>query len=172
MTTLETERLTLRPLVPEDVPALHRFHNDPQVRYYLWENRKVSTDMVREIVAESDECFATFGAGFFAIEMHSTPGELTGFCGFRRFEGSDQPELLLGIRPEFWGAGFVSEAALAVLRYGFEQCGMDSVIGATDTPNQRAVQIMQRIGMVFRERREYKGLDTVFYGLTREEFGW
>jgi RimJ/RimL family protein N-acetyltransferase len=58
------------------------------------------------------------------------------------------------------------------LRYGFEQCGMDSVIGATDTPNQRAVQIMQRIGMVFRERREYKGLDTVFYGLTREEFGW
>lgn len=170
MKTLETERLTLRPLVPEDVPALHRFHNDPQVRRYLWENRKISTEAVREIVAESEACFETFGAGFFAIEMHSNPGVLTGFCGFRRFEGSDQPELLLGILPEFWGEGFVSEAALAVLRFGFEECAMDSIIGATDTPNQRAVQIMQRIGMVFRERKEYRGLDTVFYGLTREEF--
>jgi ribosomal-protein-alanine N-acetyltransferase len=170
MTTLETERLVLRPLVRDHVPALHRFHNDPEVRRYLWDNQEVSTDTVTRIVDASEECFADLGAGFFAIEIRVNPGELTGFCGFRRFEGSEQPELLYGILPEYWGEGFVTEAVSAVLRHGFEHCGLESVIGATDTPNQRSVRVMQRLGMVFRERREYRGLDMVFYGLTREEF--
>jgi RimJ/RimL family protein N-acetyltransferase len=48
---------------------------------------------------------------------------------------------------------------------------MESVVAATDTPNQASVRVLQRLGMFFRERREYHGLDTVFYGLGREEFG-
>jgi RimJ/RimL family protein N-acetyltransferase len=47
---------------------------------------------------------------------------------------------------------------------------MASVIAATDTPNQASVRVLQRLGMFFHERREYHGLDTVFYQLAREEF--
>lgn len=170
MTMLATERLRLRPLVNADVPALHRFYNDPEVRRYLWDNQEVSTEQVQDIVVQSQSCFEAFGAGFFAIEMLDTPGEITGFCGYRRFEGSDQPELLYGILPEFWGQGFVTEAAKAVLTYGFERCELPAVIAATDTPNQASVRVLQRLGLFFQERREYHGLDTVFYGLTRDEF--
>ena len=171
MSMLATARLRLRPLVRDDVDALLRFYNDPAVRRYLWDNQKVSAETVRDIVAESENCFREIGAGFFAIEMLDTPGELVGFCGYRRFENTDQPELLYGILPEFWGQGFVTEAATAVLRHGFHVCGMQRVIAATDTPNQRSVQVLQRLGLFFSERREYHGLDTVFYGLTSEEFG-
>ena len=170
MATLATERLNLRPLIPGDVPALHLFWNDPEVRRYLWDNQELSTQTVTEIVDQSEACFRDLGAGFFAIEILDKPGELAGFCGYRRFEESDQPELLYGILPQFWGEGFVTEAAKAVLQFGFERCEMSSVIAATDTPNQRSVQVMQRLGMFFRERREYHGLDTVFYALAREEF--
>lgn len=170
MTMLATGRLRLRPLCHDDVEALHRLHNDPEVRRYLWDNQQISTEHVREIVDESQACFNDLGAGFFAIEMLDMPGELVGFCGYRRFEGSDQPELLYGILPEFWGQGLVTEAAKAVLRHGFEACGMERVIAATDTPNQASVRVLQRLGMFFSERREYHGLDTVFYGLAREEF--
>lgn len=170
MIMLATERLRLRPLCHDDVEALHRFYNDPEVRRYLWDNEHVSTETVRQIVDESQSCFRDLGAGFFAIEMHDAPGELVGFCGYRRFEGSDQPELLYGILPEFWGQGFVTEAASTVLRFGFEDCGMARIIAATDTPNQASVRVLQRLGMFFTERREYHGLDTVFYGLAREEY--
>ncbi|MFV2089653.1 MAG: GNAT family N-acetyltransferase [Pseudomonadales bacterium] len=170
MATLATERLTLRPLIAGDVPALQLFWNDPEVRRYLWENQELSTEAVAEIVVQSETCFRDLGAGFFAMELLSQPGELAGFCGYRRFEDSDQPELLYGILPEFWGQGFATEAARAVLQFGFESCGMSCVIAATDTPNQRSVQVLQRLGMSFRERREYHGLDTVFYGLANEEF--
>ena len=170
MTTLVTERLKLRPLVPEDVAALHHFHNDPEVRRYLWDNQQVSTETVAEIVHTSEACFDELGIGFFAIELQENPDELVGFCGIRRFEGGEQPELLYGLLPEHWGEGLVTEASLAVLHHAFEECGLESVVGATDTPNQRSVRTMQRLGMVFQERREYRGLDMVFYGLTREEF--
>lgn len=171
MTHIATERLRLRPLVKADVAALHRFYNDPEVRRYLWDNQQVSTETVEDIVDESQACFEQLGAGFFAIEMPDTPGEITGFCGYRRFDDGDQPELLYGILPEFWGQGFVTEAARAVLKHGFETCQMASVIAATDTPNQPSVRVLQRLGMFFHERREYHGLDTVFYSLAREEYG-
>ena len=44
------------------------------------------------------------------------------------------------------------------------------MIAATDTPNQRAVRVLQRLGMSFEERRVWRGLDTVFYAITNAEF--
>ena len=170
MATLATERLMLRPLISDDVPALTQFWNDPEVRRYLWDNQELSTEAIRALVVQSEVCFRELGAGFFAIELIDRPGALAGFCGFRQFEDSDQPELLYGILPEHWGQGFVTEAARAVLQHGFEACEMSCVVAATDTPNQQSVRVMQRLGMFFSERREYHGLDTVFYALARDEF--
>ncbi len=170
MSMLQTARLLLRPLAESDIEALHRFWNDPEVRRYLWDNERLSTEAVIEIVTASQLCFSELGAGFFAMEMVKNPGRLVGFCGYRCFEDTPQPELLYGILPEHWGEGFVTEAALEVLRHGFEECGMERVIASTDTPNQRSVRVMQRLGMFFEERREYQGLDTVFYALARSDF--
>ena len=170
MAKLQTERLLLRPLVDTDVEALHEFWNDPAVRRYLWEDKPVSTEQVREVVEDSKANFERLGAGYFAVTIIDVPDVLIGFCGYRRFKGSLQPELLYGLLPDHWGEGFVTEAAQAVLRHGFEDCAMERVIASTDTPNQRSVRVMQRLGMFFEDRREYHGLDTVFYALSKEEY--
>ena len=57
-----------------------------------------------------------------------------------------------------------------MLRYGFEDCGIERVLAATDTPNQRSVQVLRRLGMNFTERRQWHGLDTVFFDLTAADF--
>ena len=170
MPSLNTDRLILRPIASSDLAALHEFWNNPEVRRYLWDDQQMSREAVTEIVAASENCFAELGSGFFAIEVAVNPGILVGFCGHRRFEEGDQVELLYGILPDFWGEGYVTEAAIAVLRYGFERCDMDRVIAAADTPNQRSVRVLQRLGMVFEERREFHGLDTVFYSIDQHEF--
>jgi len=169
---LMTERVRLRPLAGADVPALHRFWTDPAVRKYLWDNVIIAREQVEQIVGESEACFLEFGSGLFAIEVLGEPGRLVGFCGHRRMadgDDSDAMELLYGILPAYWGEGFVTEAAREVLRHGFEQCGFARVAGITDTPNQRSVRVMQRIGMVFQERRQYQGLDTVFFSISAED---
>jgi ribosomal-protein-alanine N-acetyltransferase len=168
---LSTGRMRLRPISSDDVDALHALWNDPDVRRYLWDDRILPRETVQEIVAQSLATFESDGFGFFALEMQDQLGELIGFCGHRRAEDvQGQVELLYGIHPTYWGEGLVAEAAREVLRFGFESCDFERVIAATDTPNQQSVRVLQKLGMTFECRREFHGLDTVFYSMTRSEF--
>ena len=169
MPMLRTERLLLRPIAGSDAAALHQFWTDPAVRKYLWDNEIISKQQVRQIIEESDRCFQEVGCGLFALEILDAPGQLVGFCGLRRITDGTDIELLYGILPRYWGEGMVTEAAREVLRFGFDDCGLPRILGATDTPNQRSVRVMQRLGMIFEERRNYRGLDTVFYSVSPEE---
>ncbi len=166
---LLTERLRLRPIGPRDVDDLHRMWLDPDVRRYLWDDRLIGRDVVEQIVERSQRNFAERGFGFYAIFNRDAVG-LVGFCGLQVFEDGEQVELLYGILPTYWGAGIVNEAATEVLRDAFDRVGVERVLAATDTPNQRSVSVLQRLGMSFVERREFHGLDTVFYSLTADEF--
>lgn len=170
MPTLTTERLNIRPFAMADAKALHAFWADPDVRRYLWDGKVLSMATVRDIIRQSIDDFAREGYGFFSLDLKETAPVAVGFCGFRRFEDGEQIELLYGILPEHWGEGFVTEAATAVLRHGFETAGIDRIVAATDTPNQRSVKVLQRLGMSFASRRVWHGLDTVFYTLTAAEF--
>jgi [ribosomal protein S5]-alanine N-acetyltransferase len=169
MPTLRTERLTLRPISLADIDALHAFWIDPAVRKYLWDNEIIARETVVEIVHSSEACFREFGSGLFAIELIAVPGQIIGFCGLRHMEGTADIELLYGMLPRYWGEGLVAEAAREVLRHGFAECSLPRIMGATNTPNQRSVRVMQRLGMVFEERRRHKGLDTVVYSISPEE---
>jgi ribosomal-protein-alanine N-acetyltransferase len=169
---LNTSRMRLRPISSSDVDALHALWTDPDVRRYLWDDRIIPRATVEEIVAQSLATFEADGFGFFALEMQDQSGDLIGFCGHRRAEVdvAGPVELLYGIHPTYWGEGLVAEAAREVLRFGFESCDFDRVIAATDTPNQQSVRVLQKLGMTFECRREFHGLDTVFYSMTRSEF--
>jgi RimJ/RimL family protein N-acetyltransferase len=167
---LNTGRLKLRPIAKDDVDALHALWTDPDVRRYLWDDQIIPRDQVEDIVARSLSSFETEGFGFFALELADRSGELIGFCGHRRTDDNSQIELLYGIHPRYWGAGLVAEAAHEVLQFGFEHCDFDAVVAATDTPNQQSVRVLQKLGMTFDGRREFHGLDTVFYSMTRSEF--
>ena len=170
MTTLVTERLNIRPFAMDDAEVLHAFWADPDVRRYLWAGKILPIETVRKIIAQSISDFEARGFGFFSLDLKTTEPVIVGFCGFRQFEDGDQIELLYGILPDYWGEGFVSEAANEVLRFGFDECGFERIIAATDTPNQRSVRVMQRLGMSFETRKEWHGLDTVFYSMNTEEF--
>ena len=170
MATLATDRLNIRPLEMEDAETLHAFWANAEVRRYLWDGKILAMETVRAIIRQSIADFDAHGFGFFALDLKATLPALVGFCGFRRFEDGDQIEMLFGILPEYWGEGFVTEAAREVLRHGFVEAGITRVIAAADTPNQRSVRVLMRLGMLFQARREWHGLDTVFYALTASEF--
>jgi ribosomal-protein-alanine N-acetyltransferase len=167
---LNTGRLKLRPIATNDIDALHALWIDPDVRRYLWDDQILPREKVVEIVNQSLASFNSDGFGFFALELAGQSGELIGFCGHRRTDDNSQIELLYGIHPRYWGVGLVAEAAHEVMQYGFERCAFDAVIAATDTPNQQSVRVLQKLGMTFDGRREFHGLDTVFYSMTRSEF--
>ena len=175
MGELSTVRLVLRPITQGDAEALHQLWTNKEVRRYLWENRVLPLEAVHGIIGSSVEFHGTHGSGFYSVRTVDEPGKIVGFCGHRAFhagdgEAGDETELLYGMHPHFWSKGLGTEAARRVLAHGFTQCDFERIIASTDTPNQRSVKVLQRLGMSFDRRQQRHGLDTVFYSMTKREF--
>jgi len=169
---LRTSRLLLRPFSPEDEESLLDFWNDPWVRRYLWDDRLVSRDEVREQRALSERDFREHGYGEFVLALRQWPGVLIGFSGLRRLDGSGEVELLYGLYQNFWGRGLATEAARAVLRFGFEEVGLEEILACADLDNPASVRVMERLGMSYAGERRVRPEDppTKYYRLRREDF--
>ena len=132
-----------------------------------------NADEIFEMAEEIERSLASFetqGFGQWAIALKNHDA-LIGFCGYRAFHDPPELQLIYGLAPAFWGRGFTTEAALAMLHYGFETLGFDEVIASTDVPNRASIRVMEKIGMTFQKQVLIDGLDTIYYTISRADFG-
>jgi RimJ/RimL family protein N-acetyltransferase len=150
VTTLETERLTLRGWRDDDLDALAALNADPEVMRYIRDgsvrDRRQSADGLRKMVATWQEC----GYGLFAAELRET-GVLIGWAGFAvpDFLPEVLPAVEIGWRlsREFWGHGYATEAATAALRFGFVDRGLERVVSVRQVGNHRSARVMEKLGL-------------------------
>lgn len=166
--TLETPRLTLEPITRGDVGPLHALLLEPAVRRYLLDGVEISRAWVEDAVLESESDFRTHGFGLWRIRARSEDGALVGLTGLRRFPGASEPQLLYALAPRFWGRGYATEAAAAVVRHAFDDLGFRRILASTDSPNLDSLRVMERLGMRFLEAGLMERHRLVFYTLTRE----
>lgn len=91
------------------------------------------------------------GYGFAAAEIAAT-GECIGFVGLSGTEDIDvlapgTIEIGWRLAPEFWGKGYVAEAAEAWLAFGFETLGVGEIVSFAVADNHRSIAVMKRLGM-------------------------
>lgn len=150
---LETARLTLRPLTRCDEDNLFTLYGDPRVM----EIRRIGTQTREEsdqrLQAHLDQ-WRRRGFGSWAV-FHQQNGEFIGDCGFREnLHGSNDSEmqeiaLSYGLTPEYWGKGLTTEAARAVLDYGFSELGFDAVYAMSENDNRASLRILEKLGFIY-----------------------
>jgi len=90
------------------------------------------------------------GWGLWAVEVPDV-APFAGFIGLSRprFEAHFTPCVEVGWRlgREFWGRGYATEGASAVLRFGFDTLGLDEIVSFTAATNMPSRRVMERIGM-------------------------
>lgn len=153
-----TERLLLRRWTEADRAPFARINADPAVMEHFPAvlDAAASDAMIERIEAG----FERNGFGLWAVERLDS-GEFIGFVGlavpsfaahFTSSSGSDSrwPAVEIGWRlaADAWGNGFASEAASAVLAYGFGTVGLSEIVSFTARSNVRSQRVMERIGMV------------------------
>lgn len=163
---LGTPRLILRPWELGDTDALHALWTSPDVRRYLWDDVVISRERAEETVREAIDLAAREDLGQWLV-LDRASGMVAGFCGLIRREPEEAPELLYGLSPEWWGRGLATEAAQAVLDYGFNRLKCARITAATDPPNEASQRVMQRLGMCFTHRGTLNGLETLFFEIRR-----
>lgn len=162
---LQSARLVLEPITADDVAVLVRHWSEQRVRRYLWRDTPIDDDTVGELVQTSDADFAQHGHGIWALRARDADA-LIGMCGLRRMRGAPWPELLYSLRPRFWGQGLAHEAAVTVLRYAFEELGVERVVAAADPSNQASTRVLKKLGML-----PFEDIDGIPYAsVTRARF--
>lgn len=151
---IETTRLILRTWDDEDVDIYYSINQDPKV--YEFTRGPLTLSQVKEFMAFMNAQFEKMGYTLWAAE-EKTSGNLMGFIGLCpvTWESHFTPAVEIGWRlgSEFWGKGYATEGALAVLEYGFSKCKLDEIVSFTVPFNARSIRVMEKIGM----KRDLKG---------------
>lgn len=147
MNTIETDRLTIRPLAREDAPFILELLNEPSFIKNIGDRgvRTVS-DAERYIETGPVASYARNGFGLCLVVLKES-GESIGMCGLIRREVLEDVDLGYAFLPRFWSKGYAVEAALAVKTYAKETMGLKRLVAVVDPVNADSIRLLRKIGM-------------------------
>jgi RimJ/RimL family protein N-acetyltransferase len=164
-----TPRLLLRTIRLADVDDLLAIYSDERVAFFALP----STESREEVAASIANARPWRERPHFMVEFK---GRVVGDVVLE----IDTRDLVANLgyctAREFWGRGFATEAARAVVDYGFTTFGLAKICARADPRNVRSVRVMEKLGMTreayFRSHvlRRGERCDRVHYGLLREDW--
>jgi RimJ/RimL family protein N-acetyltransferase len=111
-----------------------------------------------------------------AIARRDDPDELLGTASLRRFSRDRRAELGYWLGADAWGHGFATEAAGALIDFGFRDLGLERIYAQVLEGNAASCRVLEKLGMInegTRRRHVRKGRrlhDVEMFGLLRDEW--
>jgi RimJ/RimL family protein N-acetyltransferase len=174
--TLETERLILRPFTLADAPEVQRLAGDRDIASTTMNIPYPYEDgMAEQWIAAYQERFDRDEQVRFAI-THRKHGYLIGAIDLMINRGFDRAEIGYWIGKPYWNQGYCTEAARAVLKYGFEVSGLNRIYATHFIRNPASGQVMQKTGMKYEGTmkeaiKKWGGFeDVVCYAILKSEY--
>jgi RimJ/RimL family protein N-acetyltransferase len=163
---LETSRLSLREFKMDDLDELTALRADPLVWKYLGEQPR---EKVAERLRFYISCYESHGFGMCGVS-YKGESALIGWSGLQPLEDSGEVEIGYGFAQAHWGKGLASEAARALLRYGFEHLGLERIVAVALPENIASRRVMEKLGMKYERNEPHYGFDCAYYAISRDEF--
>ncbi len=170
-TILETQRLVLRRLKMDDLEALFALYSDEETRQYFPEKtlNLEQTKLELEWFLNGHPSYPELGLW---ATIYKPTGGFIGRCGLLPWtiESSHEVEVSYLIDKAFWGQGLATEAARAILEYGFGDLNLSRLICLIDPENIASKRVAEKIGM--RLERKVDGIDgddfpTLIYAISK-----
>lgn len=155
--TIETERLILRNVTPEDYLACFKWCGDPEVnKYLIYPCYKCAED----VKAWLDKRTATenpdnYDLGFVLKET----GELIGMGGLVYASEEDIWKLGYNLRKDSWGNGYVPEAMTGIINYIKSVRELNVIEGEFAKENNKSRRVMEKLGMTYARDSHYAKMD-------------
>jgi len=173
---LWTTRLLLRSFERKDIPAIVRLAGAREVAATTTNiPHPYSEDDARIFLAHGDEELRAGRSAIFAITLLGE-GDLCGAVGLTIAPTQLRAELGYWIGVPYWRRGFATEAAHAVLAFGFETLGLHRIHASHFAGNIASRRVLEKIGMHHEGcarahvRKGDRFIDLENYGLLVEEF--
>ncbi len=146
MLPIQTERLIIRHLESGDAEALAGLWTDPQVTRYMGgprEHQKVFDIFVEDAAVDPQPQWDLWPV------VEREMGAVIGHCGLtdKEIEGREEIELVYVFGVPAWGKGYASEAARALLAYGFDDLGLRRIVALVEPGNDASARVAVKAGM-------------------------
>ena len=146
---VETDRLFIRVWKEQDQSFLYSIMSDADVMRYVWDYKPPTIEQIQDFVGKCIRETGEQGWTTWALILKEDQS-LIGYCGFlTRDYGEYKGEIEIGwlLAKEHWGKGIATEAAKAVLDFGFCTWKFHRVIASARSENNQSVKIMIKVGM-------------------------
>jgi RimJ/RimL family protein N-acetyltransferase len=167
--TLATKRLLLRPFEESDIDTLHALFGEEGVLRYFPSSEPPSWESVQRQVKAQEAHWRQRGYGLWAVTRRRD-GRLMGRSGLQYLPNTREVEVDFLLGKRFWGQGYATEAGTAGLRFGFEQLGLDEIVGIVHPENKASRRVLEKLGMRLTAQTRYFGMDVYRYAVQRAWF--
>jgi RimJ/RimL family protein N-acetyltransferase len=167
--SVNTKRLILRPFTETDVDPMHRILNGEGVLRYFPPTDPPARDRVQRMISGLLKHWEERGYGLWAVESQSS-GELIGRCGLQFLPDAGEVEVDFILGREYWRQGFATEAARASLQYGFDELGLERVVGIVHVENKASQRVLEKLGMKRVEQKQFFGIECYRYAVERPSY--
>jgi ribosomal-protein-alanine N-acetyltransferase len=156
---LETDRLRLRELTPDDAEFMLRLLNEPSFIRNIGDRGVRTLEDARAYILNGPVAsYERHGFGLWLIELKES-GAPAGVCGLLKRDALEDVDLGYALVPEHWSRGYASEAASAVMSYAAERLGLRRVVAITDAGNQSSVRLLEKLGFRYERMVRMPGDD-------------
>jgi len=162
---LRTERVVIRPYREDDATALHEVFGSPEVMKWTPSPPSMNVAETAQRLARAMAFTARQppGMGLWAVELNDT-SEFLGQVGLFPVEGKGpEVEVAYELAPRVWGRGYATEAARALVDYGFGELGLRRVVALILPDNARSRNVASKCGLVLEGPGRFYGLDLLVY---------
>lgn len=176
---LETERLVLREIRPEDEAAIFSYAADEEVTRYVGFPTHRSIDDTRRYLAEIFRKLQKYPLRewIWAICPKDDPEVLIGTIDIKlTSEEHGHAETEFTLTKSRWGYGLMTEAAREVIRFGFESLGVNRIRAYCRPENIASCRVLEKVDMtnegVVRESLYFDGKyhDMKLYAILRRDW--
>ncbi len=171
---IETERLLLRELTPDDTEGILRLDGDPAVLKYVAQKPIDDLNQAREMIAFIRQQYVDNGIGRWAIIDKKT-NDFMGWGGFKLIttltnNKSNYYDLGYRLIQSYWGKGYATECTLACIDYGFNNLLLNEIYAMADVENTASVHVLEKSGLKKIEKFIYEAESHYWFKLTKMEW--
>ncbi|WP_340539019.1 GNAT family N-acetyltransferase [Nocardioides sp. GXZ039] len=143
---LRTDRLRLRPVREDDADALYEMHSDAHVLRFWDSSPWIERERATRFIAAS-RSIAEDGSGARVVLERTDDGAFLGWCGLTSWNPEFRSASLgYCLHERAWGHGYATEAARALLDWGFSTLPLNRVQAEADTRNDASRRVLEKCG--------------------------
>ena len=149
---LYTERLQLRQLALSDEHEIYVMRSDPRIIQYLDRPEAKDLEAARQFIQNINAGIAANQAIYWAIALKDNPTLIGTICMWNIAPEKSSVELGYALHPDFQGKGYMQEALVKVVDYGFAVMKAQIIDAFSHPENVSSIRLLQKNNFIYREK--------------------